>query len=157
MGRILVNVSSLLLMATLGLVVGCGGGNNLSELNDSNIERLANLYHAFQKANNWEGPADEEEFKNFIRNYTPRKLKRIEVDPAKLDELFVSERDGEPFEIRYGVTGSMMGCSKPVVFESVGVGTRKMIGFLDMTQRQVEQEEYDDLLAGRGDDVQVRK
>ena len=146
-------VSSVLATVTGCLLIsGCLGGNSaessLASLNDQNIKRLANLYFTFQKQNNWEGPEDEEQFKEFIRTYSPRKLERIGIDPAKTDDLFVNERDGEPFKIRYGVLGSMMGSNEPVVFESTGVRGKKMVGFLNMTQREVEQSEYDDLWEG---------
>ena len=155
------NLLLIMLAVTLLHFAGCSGGNSpeskLAELNDSNIKRLANLYFTYQKYHNWIGPVDEEEFKTFIREYSPRKLKRIGIDPAMTDELFVNERDGQPFKIRYEVVGSMMGCSKPVIFESVGVGSKKMVGFLNMTQREVEQAEYDDLWEGLGDDEVERK
>ena len=142
-------------IAVLIFALGCGSGNaahsKLAELNSQNIQRLASLYYSFQKTHDWEGPEDETAFKTYIREYSPSKLERIGIDPANTDDLFINERDGEPFKVRYGVTGSMMGCSKPVVFESVGSRGQKMIAFLDMTQREVEQSEYDDLWNGKGD------
>ena len=45
----------------------------------------------------------------------------------------------------------MMGCSKPVVFESVGIDGKKMIGFLDNSEREVGQSELDDLWQGGAD------
>lgn len=161
MRAITTNASAICLAATLTLITGCSGGSSpesqLAALNDSNIERLANLYFTYQKMHSWEGPEDEEEFKSFIREYNPRKLERIGIDPANTDQLFINERDGEPFKIRYGVLGNMMGCNKPVIFESVGVGTKKMVGFLNMTQREVEQSEYDDLWEGLGDDAEAER
>ena len=143
--------NSILLLVLVAFVVGCSSANNestLASLNDQNIKRLANLYFLFQSSHEWRGPDDEEEFKEFIRNAPSRKLERIGVDLGALDDLFVNERDGEPFEIRYGVEGNMMGCSKPVIFEKAGVNGLKMVGFLDMIQREVEQGEYEQLWSG---------
>lgn len=143
--------NKILLLVTVALVVGCTSANNestLASLNDQNIKRLANLYFLFQSSHEWRGPDDEEEFKEFIKNSPQRKLDRIGIDLATLDDLFINERDGEPFTIRYGVEGNMMGCSKPVIFETAGVNGLKMVGFLDMIQREVEQDEYELLLSG---------
>ncbi len=132
-------------------VAGCGGGvdgdHALAEVNSTNIQRLANLYFTYQTRNEWRGPADEAEFKRFIRGYNPQKLARIGVDPNAVDALFVSERDGQPLKIRYAVMGSAMGSAEPVVFESQGVDGGREVGFLNMTQREVADAEYESLWA----------
>lgn len=151
----------LIVFAASLTMIGCFGGNSVEDelagLNRNNIKRLVNLYFTYQQQNNWEGPENEESFKAFVREYSPRKLERIGIDPAKTDDLFVNERDGEPFKIRFGVTGSMMGCNKPVIFESVGIDGKKMVGFLDNTEREVEQSEYDDLWNGNADSEQAAR
>lgn len=135
----------------LAALAGCGGsGNNdeaIARVNSANIQRLANLYFTYQTKNEWRGPADEAEFKGFIRSYNPQKLTRIGVDPQEIDALFTSERDGQPFKIRYSVKGSAMGSSEPVVFESVGVDGKRQIGLLNMTQTEVDAAEYESLWA----------
>ncbi len=131
---------------------GCGRRNNpdeaIARVNSTNMQRLANLYMTYQMKNAWQGPADEAEFKKFISSYSPKKLTRIGIDPNAINELFVNERDGQPFKIRFSVAGSAMGSSEPVIFESVGVNQRRMVGFLDMRQREVDEAEYHDLWAG---------
>jgi hypothetical protein len=132
-----------------GFVTGCSNGNNaesaLASANGTNLQRLSNLYMGFQSENNWRGPADEAEFKKFLHSYNPANLQRIGIDPSKIDELFISERDGQPFKIRYGVPGNVMGSSEPVVFEATGDGSTRLVGFLNMTQREVDAAEYDAL------------
>ena len=142
----------ILLVAVLAFLVGCSSANNedtLANLNSRNIQRLANLYFSFQSSHDWIGPEDEAEFKEYIKNFPQRKLDRIGVDPSAVDDLFINERDGEPFTIRWAVVGNMMGCSKPVIFETAGVNGRKMVAFLDMVQREVEDDEYELLLSGQ--------
>ncbi|QEG34889.1 hypothetical protein [Bythopirellula goksoeyrii] len=140
----------LMLLALLG---GCRREIDVNEaiakVNENNIQRLANLYFAFQMKHDWQGPADDAEFKAFLRSYNPQKLTRIGIDPHAIDELFINERDGEPFKIRYSVVGSAMGSSEPVIFESVGVDGKRMVGFLDMVQREVDDAEYEELWAGK--------
>jgi hypothetical protein len=143
-------VAVLLVVCTL---VGCGGSVNPSEAvaaaNSNNIQRVTNLYLAYQTENDWVGPLDETKFKEFIRGLSPPTLTRIGVDPGKVDEVFISERDGQLFKIRYKVVGNMMGSTEPVVFESVGVSGNRMVGFLSMEQREVGNDEYEALLAGK--------
>lgn len=133
----------------VGLVTGCSNSSDpesaLASVNETNLQRLANLYFTFQSKHEWRGPRDETEFKAFLRSYNPAKLKRIGIDPGGIDALFICERDGEPFKIRYGVAGSVMGSSEPVVFESTGDGGKCLVGFLNMQQREVDAAEYDSL------------
>ena len=117
----------------------------VAEANNSNIKRLSNLYLAFQMKNNWKGPKNEDQFKSFLKKLTPAKLERIGIDSGTIDQLFVNERDGEPFKVRYSVPGSAMGSSEPVVFEATGVDGRRMVGFLDMQLKELEGAEYDQL------------
>jgi hypothetical protein len=134
-------------------LTGCGKSTDpdsaIAAANQQNIQRLANLYFAYQMKHEWHGPPDEPAFKQFLRAYSPAKLTRIGIDPHAIDELFVSERDGQPFKIRYGVRGSAMGSSEPVIFEADGVDGRRNVGFLNMVQREVDDAEYNDLWAGR--------
>ncbi|MEM8865539.1 MAG: hypothetical protein AAGF31_08330 [Planctomycetota bacterium] len=141
-----------LCLILLGGAVGCGGVDPkdlLAEANSNNIERMANLYNVFQSRHNWRGPKSEAELKAFLNNWNPRKLENIGVDPNAIDELFISGRDGEPFKVRYGVPGNIMGSDAPVVFEATGVDGKRMVGFLNMTSREVEADEYERLWAGR--------
>ena len=144
------------------LVVGCrrtiDSNAALAEANSTNLQRLANLYVTFQSRNEWRGPADEAKFRTFIAAYNPDKLRRIGVDPGQVDALFVSERDGQPFKIRYRVPGSSMGSSAPVVFEATGVDGRREVGFLNMTHEEFDQAPYDALWSGKTPtDAAVRK
>lgn len=140
---------SLLGCVFVGGLLGCSSrtdpDSTLARANGTNIQRLANLYFTYQSQHDWRGPKDEAEFKSFLQKYNSHKLSRIGVDPNALDKLFTSERDGQPFKIRYGVPGSAMGSSAPVVFESAGDGKSRQVGFLDMQQREVEEPEYDAL------------
>jgi hypothetical protein len=136
----------------VGCLVGCSSSSDpvdaVTQANSTNMRRLTSLYMEYQSANNWRGPEDEAKFKKFIQGISPPRLARVGVDANKLDELFVSERDGQPFKIRYKVLGEVHGSSEPVVFEAIGDGGTRMVGFLDMQQREVDAAEYDRLFAG---------
>ena len=83
-------------LLVLQVAVGCGReepADRVAAMNDSNIKRLANLYMAHQIRNSSKGPADETAFKNFIQNTMARhRLEMMQVDPNKVDALFISER-----------------------------------------------------------------
>ena len=136
----------------IGFFCGCSGrldpDQAIARVNETNLQRLANLYLTYQMKNGWQGPADEAEFKQFIRSYSKKKLIRIGIDPETIDKLFISDRDGQPFKIRYAVAGSAMGSAEPVIFESLGTGGKRMVGFLNMEQHQVDEAEYENLWEG---------
>ncbi|MGI9429927.1 MAG: hypothetical protein ACR2NM_14795 [Bythopirellula sp.] len=141
----------LVAIGAIGASPGCSSADPadlLAAANDSNIQRLANLYEAFQSRHNWRGPKDEADLKSFLEGWNPNKLANIGVNPEAIDEVFVSERDGEPLQIRYGVPGHIMGSEAAVVFEKTGIDGRRMVGFLNMTRREVDAAEYDRLWAG---------
>lgn len=133
--------ASLLLL----LASGCGGVDTagaLADANSTNLRRLTTLYFTYQSTHQWRGPADEAAFKEFTRTYDAKKLARIGVDPQSVDVLFVSDRDGQPFKIRYGVPGDARGSEAPVIFEAQGVDGIRQVSLLDMDVREVDDEEY---------------
>ena len=141
------------LLVLVLVVSGCGKtdpNDAVAAVNDTNMKKLANLYFTYQMKNNWEGPSTEEEFRQFIQSFNAGKLARIGIDPSAVDGLFVNDRDGKPFKIRYGVRGSAMGSTAPVVFEEEGVNGKFLVGFLNMEQREVERYEYEQLWSENG-------
>lgn len=140
--------SVILLVATL-LVIGCGRGPSMDSLiadaNKSNLQRLSNLYTFYQAKHNWIGPADEAAFRKFILELDSVTLTRMGIDSSAIDELFKSDRDGLPFNIKYGVQGSMRGVVAPIVFEQAGVDGMRMVAFTAAPAREVDDAEYDRL------------
>lgn len=138
------------------VVIGTTGCNTsvspddaVAAANSSNIQRVTNLYLAYQANSNWVGPADEAKLKDFIRSLPESQLTRIGVNLGQLDELFISDRDGQPFKIRYKVVGNVRGSEEPVVFEAEGSGGHRMVGFLNMTQREVDSAEAEAMFVGK--------
>ena len=132
----------------LGLLVtaGCGGGSAADALiagqNQSNMQRLCNLYGLYQAQHGWQGPADEAAFKSFISGQQPKTLERMGIDPSNIDALFASERDGQSFEILWSVAGGAQGDPTPIVFETTGVSGLREVGFLHGEPREVDETEY---------------
>lgn len=115
------------IMVGVALLAGCAKHENAStiieRINDSNGKRLANLYAIHQVRHNFKGPANKAAFVRFIQQeMLPAELEGTGVDPNAIDELFVSERDKEPFFIRYGLVAPPWAAShQAVVFEEKGV------------------------------------
>ncbi len=139
----------LLLVSLLGCSQRGTKESELASVNQSNMDRLVNLYLRFQMQHQWDGPADEAAFREYISKQSSKVLEPMGVDVNALDELFVSQRDGQPFQLRYGVRGNSRGTHEAIVFESAGVGGVRVIGFTSSTEKQVTDEsEYQQLLSG---------
>ena len=120
--------AALLALVVTG-AVGCGSSSDVKSImkaiNDSNGKRLANFYAMFQMRSNFTGPADQQALEKFIVGMNPAELEAMGVKPDEVGKLFVSERDGKPFFIRYGVKKPpLLGGHQAVVFETEGQGGR---------------------------------
>ncbi len=134
--------------ASLAIAIcGCDSDSPQSlveKANKTNIQKLANFYNQYQSTNSFVGPDSAETLRDYIENDVPDFIKeRIKMAPG--DDIFVSERDGKPFKIKFEVVGSGRGCTKPAIFEAEGVNGKFNVGFLNMITREVDKEEYDKL------------
>ena len=154
-------IGAVLLVASLWLggLVGCGGGptpeERIAANNDTNIKRLASLYAMFQLKNQYRGPANEAEFKTFIQDQDADRLKLAGIDVSDVDGLFISERDEQPFKIRYGLNTRVRGPSLAVIFEQTGVDGQRQVGFTGSAMQEVDSDEYDRLWNGELDNEPV--
>lgn len=134
----------------LGLIVlaGCGGSNlpELADLNNSNIRRVHSVYKMYMKAHDFKGPKNEAELKQHCAEDNTAKvlIERMGLDPTQLDDIFISERDGEPFKIRWGLSGLP---DHAIVFESVGVEGKRMVAL--SKPRELEAAEYEGYWTGK--------
>jgi len=144
-------VVALGVVALAGGLAGCSGDPTAKEvaaLNKSNIQRVANLYTAFQTYKGGRGPKSDAEFKEFITAFDADKLKMMGVNSGDLGALFTSERDGKPFKVRYGVGGGR-GSVDAVVFEQDGTAGKKQVGFTTGKVEEVDDSTYQHLLAAK--------
>ena len=136
----------LLLMLTL---VGCSPSApsvSVADYNKTNILRLRNAYDMYMMEHGNRGPADEEAFKKFLTTDKAAgvRLGRMGVDVSKIDDIFVSERDGQPFKVRYGLQGL---ADHAIVFEAEGLEGKRMVALAE--PREMDQAEYDDHFSGK--------
>jgi hypothetical protein len=139
------------LITAIALNGGCSQNNSshaaVAAANDSNVKRLSNLYQSFASRHGWRGPKDEAEFKEFIRNFPAHRLEMMGVGPDQLDTLFVSEIDGQPFQVKYEIK-SGLGAVIPVVFEQQGEGGKRMVGFTNGSVQVADESLVRQLLDG---------
>ena len=138
--------------------IGCAkndGKSMIADANDSNVKRLATMYSFFHLRNQFKGPKNEDELREFIEAQDPSRLSLANIDASKMDELFTGERDGEQFTIRYGIDTVIRGPALPVVFETTGVDGKRQVGFCNGSMQEVDADEYDRLMKGGADSDKV--
>jgi hypothetical protein len=140
-----------ILLATISLttVVGCMGDQVASQVaakNDSSIKRVTNLYYAYQRSHGWQGPKDEKALRDFVAEHglPPENFRMMGIDEGHLDSLFISDRDGKPFKIRYGVGGGM-GVTDAITFENQGIDGKRYVAFLGPVVEEVDNAKYNEL------------
>jgi hypothetical protein len=144
---------------TFPLLMGCGSGNPADSMiaaaNDTNIKRVASMYSLYHLRNNFKGPKDEAQLKEFIKSQSAERLARAGIVIDDVDSLFTGERDGQPFKIRYGLDTYIRGPSMPVVFEVEGKDGKRQVGFSNGSMQDVDAAQYDRLWAGELDKQKV--
>jgi len=152
--RLLAFGSAFLFTACLLVLSGCSSDNVASVVaakNSSNIKRVLNMYTAYTQTHG-KGPADETQLKDFITKEMPADtLKLMTIDPAKVDDMFISERDGKPFKIKPGLHWGGPGSANPaVVFETEGRGGIRQVAFGFGNVEDVDDAKYKELWEGKG-------
>lgn len=142
--------SKLALMAMLVvssvLVSGCGDGvPTLADVNKDNITRVHSMYMMYMNNHNFTGPDSKEQLKEYLTTDNTAKVlvKRMGVDMADFESLFVSERDGEEFEVRWGLKGI---ADHAIVFEKVGLEGKRFVCFAKA--KELGDSEYSGYLSG---------
>ncbi len=152
MGKHVIALSIIAIAALNFVCIGCSRtdpASRIGAMNDTRIKQLANLYMAHQIRNGSNGPKDEAAFKMFVKSGMPsHRLEMMRVDPSKVDELFVSERDGQPFVIKYGQSGGPMS-QLAVVFEKEGQAGKKQVAFTNGKVEELDDAGYQQLVQGK--------
>lgn len=143
-----------------GWLAGCGSKQPdvtslVASVNNANGKRLANLYAVYQSRHDGSGPKDRQAFESFIRTaLQPGELAGTGVDQGNLEALFVSERDKQPFFVRYGVSSpdpSSPGVNLAVIFEADGIDGMHEVFLTGPRAERVPADAMDDWKAGKYD------
>ncbi|MCP4098281.1 MAG: hypothetical protein GY748_18780, partial [Planctomycetaceae bacterium] len=106
-------------MVAIAMVAGCGSGNSVEQivgdLNSNNTMRIASSYVLFQVKNNYKGPKNKEAFVKFLNDPSiSGNLDMMGFDMSDIESVFISQRDNEEIQVRWGVAGSQRGCYEPL-------------------------------------------
>lgn len=139
--RYVMKTSALLVLM---LLVGCSSQRvpSLAEVNNTNIKKLRGAYGLYLFQHSLRGPESEEQLKEYLRTDEGAQVKlgRMGMTVDQIDSIFISERDGKPFKVRYGLRG--LG-DHAAVFEAEGVDGKRMVALTN--PREVDEAEYDQL------------
>jgi hypothetical protein len=133
----------LLLPVFVAVSAGCLNKDESIKQGETSHVRLLTSLHAMASAKLGHVPHDEQEFKQTIAKL-PVSLEKLRVD--SIDELFVSERDGQPLVVVYGSTPT---ASDIVVYEQTGLKGKRQIGHRIGMVEEVDEAQYKDLTASK--------
>lgn len=127
------------------LLSGCSSPPTIAEIIDTNIEKVHTFYRIYMTRHSLQGPEDKEALLTYLRNdkFAKRFLQRSEIDPDHLEDFFVSQRDGKPFIIKYGLRGQK---DFAIVFEAEGIDGIRMVAL--STPKPCDDETYQGYLDG---------
>jgi len=142
-------------VSVLGVsLIGCKSERSklIDKYTAGNIKKMSLIYESFTARNNYKGPKDEAELKEWCLSEAcnRKKMERINVDVEKFDEYMISERTGEKFEVRWGVKSRPMGPPRPVIFEATpfeGIRQVALAGAGAVLDVETDAE-YDELMEG---------
>ena len=72
----------------------------------------------------------------------------MNVNANKLNDIFTSPRDHQPFKIKFSVGGGPSGHSA-VAFEDRGIDGRRQVGFTGPSVEEVDDVRYNELWSGK--------
>jgi hypothetical protein len=136
-----------LVLLVLAVLPGCGA-DELASPTAARLKGLATVYLDYAVPKNGKGPANEQVLRKHMRSLPDFVLRTNGVDPEALDALFVSERDGEPFVVLYGISISgMSGTKAPLLaHEKTGKGGKRLIVFANTKVELVDDARLQELM-----------
>ncbi len=112
----------------------------------SNLRKVHFCYTTYMVRHGDVGPENKEQLIDYLKTDPTaiHIIKQVGLTPDTVDDIFVSERDGEPFVIRYGVVDREDGGDYPIVFEAKGQDGLRLVAFQD--PKECGEQEYNDYL-----------
>jgi hypothetical protein len=134
----------------LSALPGCGS-DELNSPTAAKLRGLANLYLDYAVGKNGKGPADEQTFKKHIRGMPDFVVKNSGLDPGSLDQAFVSERDQEPFVVRYGtgITEIRGDSTQVIAHEKTGKSGKRLVVYASTKVDLVDEARLQELTSAR--------
>ena len=108
------------------LLAGCGGSQSSGSTGESRHVRLLVGLYKMAARERGRPLTNDQDFKDYVNSRGPEWFKEVGV--SDVDELFTSERDGQPIVVVYGERPA--GMAKDVIaYEQTGVDGKRMVGF----------------------------
>ncbi len=149
-------ISSLLIFSCC-LTLGCSndpaasGLARIKELNSTNVAKVRTCFIMYEsRTKRW--PKNQDELTRVLtsgQGRLDRALERIGVSSESFEEIFVSERDGKPLKIKWGIKMHPERIM-PVAFEETGVDGVRLVA-ADVLLEVDNDEEYNKLWNGEYD------
>lgn len=124
------------------VAMGCSDTPNAANPQADNLKAIVSFYN-YMTSQTGIPPSNEQQFKQFIATNGTAYMERLNiVDP---DELFVSERDGQPLVIVYGPRPE--GMSRDVVaYEKTGIGGKRRVGMALGMVQELDEAQFRELV-----------
>ena len=123
------------LSVVLGLFcMGCGHSDELTSLTSERLQKVANVYLDYVAATGT-SPVDADQLQSHVNNLP--QFVSGPIDPDHEDygtsNGLISDRDGEPFVIRFGVkvTDFSQAAKIPIAYEKTGLNGRRLVANLN--------------------------
>jgi hypothetical protein len=132
--------------AALFAAAGCSRDDPLKSPSAQRLRGLAMVYLNYAAARG-AGPPNEAAFHKYAHSLEAIALQMAGVDPQRVDDIFVSPRDNEPFVVLYGVGISQIsGKSAPLIaYEKTGVGGKRLVAYANTKLEYVNEERFKEL------------
>src|SRR6476659_3197912 len=120
-------------------VIGCNGAaDQARQKEESHLRALVTVFN-FAESKLGHRPANEAEFKAFIQANAKGLVESLHL--GTIDELFVSERDGQPFVVLYG--SAPKGEARDVIaYEQNGVSGKRLVGYSIGAIAEVDENQF---------------
>ena len=111
----------------------------IENANNENIKRVVSLY-LFFGAKHFRNPGSEEELRKFTQSgRADLMLKRFDLKAESFDQYLVSDKDGRPFHVFYGMPYSEAPDHNfPLVADSSGVGEIRRVVYANREEKRIE-------------------
>ncbi len=112
------------------LALGCGGGGTGTSDPEAKLrlERLLEVYQTFaSRQPQGKGPPDEQALKDFVKKLPREEQDRLKVGDDVEAALLTSPRDGQKFEVRYGLALDPAAETRAVAWEKTGKNGKRYV------------------------------
>lgn len=138
---------------------GCGGDDGLNSPTAKKLTSVSTLYLDYAVGKAGAGPPNDAALKKHIKGLYASVLAHHGIDPNNLDDLFKSERDGQPFVVLYGtsVTSVSANSKQVIAHEATGKNGKRLVATAGMKVLSVTDAELEKLKSGETNSTDEKK